>query len=1013
MLKQILSILLCICLVIGMLPYQAFAQETQDTEPAEEPVVETTEPAEEETDPTDGTTEPAEEVAAPSEETTEPAEKTTEPTEEATESEEEEPELLFLEAPGLDSEELLMGYLSPQYTDGGVSFFGTMARDRLSPANRHLYEGLVERIVQLANGEVRNTNIDVSFADTSYSVNDVDMTLVQEALMLDYPFEMYWYYGCYSGSGSNFFRVIMVPNTYYQAAGFHYQNAPYIDTDKTRKASAAAENIYTIKTRYEAYSDYDKLAAYVDEICSLVEYDEEAAKNSETLFLEDNRPWTLINVFDNDPSTNVVCEGYAEAFQYLCDESKFQGDVVCFSVTGDIPAGRHKWNIVRIDGVSYLMDVTNYDYNHITDRNFLFLSGGSGSVTAGYTVDGTRFVYHDETLAIYGSGEDSVLKLSPTKYTPPVTYTILYDANGGTGAPSSQKKTQGAYLILREGIPERPGYTFQGWASSQTATAAEYQPGDTYSAEGDAVLYAVWAEATSGTCGKNLTWIFDEEGGILTISGTGAMDNYESDTVPWNAYIGQIVSVDMDPNVTYIGSNAFAGSGLTGELMLPENLTAIGQYAFAGCTGMTGELVLPQQLKEIGNGAFTSCGGFTGDLVIPEGVTYIGNWAFMTTGFDGKLVLPETLTYIGMDAFLGCSLSGEVLIPEGISSISQRAFGECAYLTGVVLPQYTDSIGANAFGWCTGLEELTFTGDAPAAIAEDAFTMVTATAYYPAGNETWSSDVLQNYGGTINWIPYGGVKNQITIPAAELNGQASVWIDGKEYAVTMDSGVPYVDLPDSNAKTMVVHTYGTSKGKQYPNSMKVWVLENEDGLYTARRVKELDNILAYEGTSIRVTGNQGIRMITSLDKEDKTAMTGNGLAGYTLKEYGTAIAWASRISANKPLILGKSYVSSNFAYSREAGKDPVFATTEQRIQYTNVMVGFTLDQCKNDIAMRPYIILEDSQGVEITLYGGIVERSIGYIAVQNHDSFEEGTEANNYVWNIIKHVYGENYIPES
>ena len=888
MLKRIISLYLCAALVFSLLPAQVFAMEEipEPTESATEPVEETVVPTEEE---------PTEEVTEPTEEVTEPAEAETEATEAATVPEEE-PELVFLEAQGIDSEELLMGYLSPIYTSGEGSFFGTMARDRLSPANQHLYDGLKALVVQLAKGEKNNTSIDVSFEDSGYSPVDADMTLVQEALLFDYPFEMYWYYGCYSGRGSNFYRVIMVPNPYYQADGFDHNSSPYIDTDKTKKASAAAENIYTIKTRYEASSDYDKLSAYVDEICALVEYDTEAAKNSETLYPTDNRPWTLINVFDNDPATNVVCEGYSEAFQYLCDESTFRGDVVCFSVTGDIPGGGHKWNIVRIEGISYLMDVTNYDYNHITDRSFLFLSGGTGSVAAGYTVDGILYTYHDKTMNIYGSGEDSVLKLSPTKYTPPATYTILYDANGGTNAPNSQKKTQGKDLTLRQEIPTWSGHIFQGWATTSAATAAEYQPGGTYSADGDAVLYAVWAEVISGICGENLTWEFEGSTGTLTISGTGAMQNYTGEA-PW---YGQRENIN-----TVIIENGVAG---------------IGDYAFSGCTGLT-------------------------HLAIPESVTSIGN---------------------------------------------------------------------HAFDNCAGLGKISFEGNAPEAMQSMSLYNVTATAYYPANNPTWTSDVMQNYGGTITWVPYGGVENQVLIPAADLGSQTSVWIDGREYAVKTDSGMPYVDLPDGNAKTMVVHSYGVSNGKQYPLGMKVWMLSNEDGFYTATRVKELDDVLGYEGCSIRVTGTQGIRMITSLDKADKAALTGEGLAGYTLKEYGTAIAWASQLGSRRPLTLGNSYVSANYAYSREAGTDPVFATTDSRTQYTNVVVGYNLDQCRNDIAMRPYMILSDASGNEITLYGGIVERSIGYIAAQNADTFNEETEADayKYVWNIIRHVYGEDYIPE-
>ena len=256
------------------------------------------------------------------------------------------------------------------------------------------------------------------------------------------------------------------------------------------------------------------------------------------------------------------------------------------------------------------------------------------------------------------------------------------------------------------------------------------------------------------------------------------------------------------------------------------------------------------------------------------------------------------------------------------------------------------------------------------------------------------------------------VANRITISAVELSGQPYVWIDGVEYAVQTDGSTSYVDLPDGNARTMISHTYHVGDAAdlhtQYPVGMKVWTLTNEVGVYTTTRIEAFDNILQYSGSSIRVTSKQGIRMITSIDKTKKNSLTSDGLAGYTLKEYGTVVAWASRLNDSNPLVLGQSYAMSNYAYKKGIA-DPVFAYDGDLMQYTNVLVGFNLDQCKDDIAMRPYMILTDDEGNDITIYGGIVQRSIGYIAYQNRNTFISGTEAYNYVWSIIHHVYGNEY----
>ena len=72
------------------------------------------------------------------------------------------------------------------------------------------------------------------------------------------------------------------------------------------------------------------------------------------------------------------------------------------------------------------------------------------------------------------------------------TYTISYNANGGSGAPASQTKTTNNNLTLSSVKPTRVGYTFQGWGTSSSATTATYQPGGTYSDNKSITLYAVW-----------------------------------------------------------------------------------------------------------------------------------------------------------------------------------------------------------------------------------------------------------------------------------------------------------------------------------------------------------------------------------------------------------------------------------------------------------------------------------------------------------------------------------------
>lgn len=255
-------------------------------------------------------------------------------------------------------------------------------------------------------------------------------------------------------------------------------------------------------------------------------------------------------------------------------------------------------------------------------------------------------------------------------------------------------------------------------------------------------------------------------------------------------------------------------------------------------------------------------------------------------------------------------------------------------------------------------------------------------------------------------------KNTVTLDVSGLNNiSRSVWVDGKEYSgesVNVSGSNYSVILSDASAKTAIVYSYNSitesDRHKVYPTNMHVWMLGHDGNGYTATRAPEFDGIMQYAGSSIRVTGKKGIRMITSVSAANKEKLiSANGINGYTLEEYGTVIAWDSDLSAEKPLIVGADYAKFNHAYKKGVA-DPVFSNKNGVVQYTNVLVGFTDAQCVPDLAMRPYMKLNNPNGESIALYGAPVYRSIGYIAKQNSGAFKKGTDAYNYVWGIINYV---------
>lgn len=118
----------------------------------------------------------------------------------------------------------------------------------------------------------------------------------------------------------------------------------------------------------------------------------------------------------------------------------------------------------------------------------------SGTTTIKHNADGT----HAQIRAyakVYDTGfsPSSADDYSPYLTLPTIvrTYTVSYNANGGSGAPSSQTKTYGVDLTLSSTVPTRAGYAFKGWATSSTG-AVVYQAGGTYSVNSAVTLYAVW-----------------------------------------------------------------------------------------------------------------------------------------------------------------------------------------------------------------------------------------------------------------------------------------------------------------------------------------------------------------------------------------------------------------------------------------------------------------------------------------------------------------------------------------
>ena len=187
-------------------------------------------------------------------------------------------------------------------------------------------------------------------------------------------------------------------------------------------------------------------------------------------------------------------------------------------------------------------------------------------------------------------------------------------------------------------------------------------------------------------------------------------------------------TLTINENVTYIGWGAFyytnfstlnynavncemggqwldaATSSLT-TLTIGENVEVIPYRAFRNCNNVTGELVIPNSVTYIGEYAFEECHSLT-SITIPEGITSIEQGTFAYCSSVETINLPSTIENIGYWAFAGCSSLVNIVIPNNVLTIGDQAFEYCSSLTGILELPSTTSIGSEAFEGCYGLTGL-------------------------------------------------------------------------------------------------------------------------------------------------------------------------------------------------------------------------------------------------------------------------------------------------------------------
>jgi len=253
--------------------------------------------------------------------------------------------------------------------------------------------------------------------------------------------------------------------------------------------------------------------------------------------------------------------------------------------------------------------------------------------------------------------------------------------------------------------------------------------------------------------------------------------------------------------------------------------------------------------------------------------------------------------------------------------------------------------------------------------------------------------------------------NRIILYYPEGYADTQVYLDGQPVTAIKRNGYYVAEAPDDQVQTAVVYQYNENK---VPVGMAVWNLEYDGSGYAAQEISGLRDLLSFHGFSVRITGRSGIRYKSGISQETKMLLTGAGIDGYTLKEYGTLLLPKAMLGETA-LTRATEQAATGLSYGKDESGAPVDKILEQvdgRDRFASVLVGLPVSQYKTEVAFRAYAILAKGEE-EITVYGPQNAKSIYDLSQQLLDMniYPEGSSPDVFLNKIITDA--DNYVPES
>ena len=178
-----------------------------------------------------------------------------------------------------------------------------------------------------------------------------------------------------------------------------------------------------------------------------------------------------------------------------------------------------------------------------------------------------------------------------------------------------------------------------------------------------------------------------------------------------------VTNLVIPETVTRIKDYAFYGCSSFASVGIPNSVLYIDECAFCKCTGLI-SVTIPNSVLTIDEGAFYGCTNLA-SVILSNSISIIDEMVFYGCTALTSINIPSSVTTIKDYAFSGCSSMGSLFISNSVTSIKNGAFGNCSSLTSLFIPNSVASIAVSAFSGCTGIEQIVVESGNPAYDSRD------------------------------------------------------------------------------------------------------------------------------------------------------------------------------------------------------------------------------------------------------------------------------------------------------